>query len=86
VLLDRGPFTVAGELALLTEHHIDVLVSKDSGGTTAKLDAARELELPVVLVDRPPLPSATETAPTVAAAIAWLGEKPAQHCRYGGAQ
>ena len=74
VLLERGPFTVAGELALLAEHRIDVLVSKDSGGTTAKLDAARELGLPVVLVDRPPAPPATETAPTVAAAIAWLRE------------
>ena len=72
VLLDRGPFTVAGELALLAGHGIDVLVSKDSGGTTAKLDAARELGLPVVLVDRPPLPPATETAPTVAATVAWL--------------
>jgi precorrin-6A/cobalt-precorrin-6A reductase len=72
VLLDRGPFTVDGERDLLARHHIDVLVSKDSGGSTAKLEAARELGLPVVLVDRPPLPPATEAASTVAAALAWL--------------
>ena len=72
VLLDRGPFTPAGERSLLARHRIDVLVSKDSGGSTAKLDAARERGLPVVLVDRPPLPPATETVHTVAAALAWL--------------
>jgi precorrin-6A/cobalt-precorrin-6A reductase len=54
VLLDRGPFAVAGERALLTGHRIDVLVTKDSGGSTAKLDAARELGVPVIVVDRPP--------------------------------
>jgi precorrin-6A/cobalt-precorrin-6A reductase len=72
VLLDRGPFTLERERDLLARHRIDVLVSKDSGGSTAKLDAARERGLPVVLVNRPPLPPATRTAPTVAAALAWL--------------
>src|SRR4051794_30997429 len=49
VLLARGPFTVADETALLYDHRIDVLVTKDSGGgaTSAKLTAARELCLPV---------------------------------------
>jgi precorrin-6A/cobalt-precorrin-6A reductase len=77
VLLDRGPFTVDREVALLREHRIEVLVTKDSGGTDAKLTAARELHLPVVLVDRPAaLPAATAVpAPTVEtaeAAAAWL--------------
>ena len=72
VLLDRGPFTVEGERALLAEHRINVLVTKDSGGGTAKLDAARARGLPVVLVDRPPLPPATDTAPSVEAALDWL--------------
>ncbi|EFC84188.1 precorrin-6A/cobalt-precorrin-6A reductase [Parafrankia sp. EUN1f] len=55
VLLDRGPYTVAGETRLLREHGIRVLVTKDSGGTltVAKLDAARLLGVPVVMVDRP---------------------------------
>jgi len=71
VLLDRGPFTLDGESRLLREHRIDVLVSKDSGGTAPKLAAARELGLPVVLIDRPPAPPAP-TVPTVAEAVRWL--------------
>jgi precorrin-6A/cobalt-precorrin-6A reductase len=74
VLLDRGPFTVDGELALLRRHRIDVLVSKDSGGemTAAKLTAARTLRLPVILVDRPPLPPGVQVAGTVAEAVSWI--------------
>ena len=71
VLLDRGPFTAEGERALLRRHRIDVLVTKDSGGPAAKLDAARDLGLPVVVVDRPPVPPAP-AVPTVAAALTWL--------------
>ncbi|MBC9730592.1 cobalt-precorrin-6A reductase [Streptomyces sp. TRM68367] len=71
VLLARGPFTVAGETALLREHRIDVLVTKDSGAaaTAAKLTAARDLALPVVVVRRPPLPEGLPTAPDVAGAL-----------------
>ena len=73
VLLDRGPFTVAGELALLREHRIDVLVTKNSGGamTSAKLDAARRLGLPVVMVSRPPEPD-IPSATTVVEAQRWV--------------
>ncbi|WP_055482031.1 cobalt-precorrin-6A reductase [Sphaerimonospora mesophila] len=75
VLLDRGPYTVEGELALIREHRLDVLVTKDSGGrmTTAKLVAARELGLPVIMVDRPPLPTGVRTVETVGAAVTWVG-------------
>jgi precorrin-6A/cobalt-precorrin-6A reductase len=75
VLLDRGPFTLDGELALIDRHALDVLVTKDSGGdmTQAKLDAARERGLPVVVVARPPRP-ASDTVQTVEEALAWLGE------------
>jgi len=78
VLLARGPFTVADETARLNDHRIDVLVTKDSGGraTAAKLTAARELRLPVVVVQRPPLPEAVSTVPDVAGVLAWLGLNP----------
>ncbi|MGW2959066.1 cobalt-precorrin-6A reductase [Streptomyces sp. NPDC001220] len=79
VLLARGPFTVADETALLRENLIDVLVTKDSGGaaTAAKLTAARELALPVVVVRRPPLPAGVKAVPDVAAALDRLGLGPA---------
>jgi precorrin-6A/cobalt-precorrin-6A reductase len=73
LVLDRGPFTADAERALLREHRIDVLVCRDSGGdlTAAKLVAARELGLPVVLLDRPPAPDAP-TVETVDDAVEWL--------------
>ena len=74
VLLSRGPFTVDGERSLMREHGVDVLVTKDSGGplTSAKLAAAREEGVTVLVVRRPPLPSGVEAVDTVDAAVARL--------------
>ena len=72
LLLARGPFTPAGELALVDRHRIDVLVTKDSGGEAgqAKLAAARARSLPVVMLRRPP-PGTAPAVATVAEACAW---------------
>ncbi|MFE6171183.1 cobalt-precorrin-6A reductase [Streptomyces sp. NPDC056464] len=78
VLLARGPFTVAEESQLLRGHDIDVLVTKDSGGeaTSAKLTAARQLALPVVVVRRPPLPEGVDAVPDAAGVLERLGLEP----------
>ena len=75
VVLGRGPFTLAGERELLRRHGIDVLAAKASGGaaTEAKLIAARELSLPVVMLRRPK-PEPGQRVSTVEAALAWIAE------------
>ena len=66
VIVAKGPFDVEAETALMQEHAVDVLVTKNSGGvaTAAKLTAARLLHLPVVIVERPPNPPG-EIVPSV---------------------
>jgi precorrin-6A/cobalt-precorrin-6A reductase len=77
VLRARGPFTLDDELQLLRDHGIDVLVAKDSGGSTeAKLDAAAELGVAVVMVRRPALPVGVDVVTSVAEAAAWLRPAP----------
>ncbi|HVC52023.1 MAG TPA: cobalt-precorrin-6A reductase [Stellaceae bacterium] len=73
IVLGRGPFTLAEERHVLQRHAIDVLVCKASGGpaTEAKLVAARELSLPVVMVRRPP-PEPGPAVDTIEAALDWL--------------
>ncbi|SPE63811.1 Precorrin-6A reductase [Streptomyces netropsis] len=74
VLLARGPFTVEGEAELLRRHGIDVLVTKDSGAaaTAAKLVAARQAGIPVVIVRRPPAPEGVPVAADPAEAVEWV--------------
>ncbi|WP_026314177.1 cobalt-precorrin-6A reductase [Actinomadura flavalba] len=73
VLLARGPYTVEGEHALIRTHALTHLVTKDSGGplTRAKLTAAREATLPVLLIDRPPTPPAITTTHDLETAATW---------------
>ncbi|MCW2892119.1 MAG: cobalt-precorrin-6X reductase [Actinomycetia bacterium] len=75
LILDRGPYTVEGESALMREHQIGLLVTKNSGGpmTAAKLTAARNLGVHVVMVARPPLPPGSTAVATVPEALRWLG-------------
>ncbi len=70
-ILDRGPFEIERESALLAAHDIDVVIAKNSGGsaTYAKIAAARRLGLEVVMVTRAPAP-ATQTVATVEEALA----------------
>lgn len=73
VLAARGPFELEGERALLLRERIEILVSKNAGtpATYAKLEAARALQLPVVMVARPVLP-VVPTVSTVESGLSWL--------------
>lgn len=73
LLIQRGPFGVDGDLALLREHRIDVVVAKNAGGEAAraKLLAARALGSPVIMIDRPALP-AREVVARPQDILAWL--------------
>ncbi|MBD9529363.1 cobalt-precorrin-6A reductase [Paracoccus sp. PAR01] len=62
VIVDRGPYRAEGDRALMRTHGIDIVVSKNSGGggAYAKIEAARSLNLPVLMIERPTLPPVTE--------------------------
>lgn len=70
-ITEIGPFTLDDELALLQNYQIDALLCKHSGGssTRAKLDAARQCDLPVLMLQRPSLPAATQEFHEVEALI-----------------
>lgn len=59
VIKDIGPFSLSQEQDLLDRNNIDVLVSKNSGGSAvfAKIEAARELSIPIIMLDRPKIPT-----------------------------
>jgi precorrin-6A/cobalt-precorrin-6A reductase len=74
VILARGPYDAEAERALMREHRVDVLVTKNSGGelTAGKLAAARDLGIPVVMVSRPQLAGAPDCCSSAADAERWL--------------
>lgn len=76
LILARGPFGVGAERTLMQDERIDLLVTRASGGeaTEGKLIAARELGLPVILIDRPPPPPG-ETVNSIDEALAWLSAR-----------
>ena len=76
VIAARGPFSLQEELRLLAEHHIGLVVAKNSGGdaTYAKIEAARRIGLPVIMIERPAiaLDPRSPAVATVADAVAWV--------------
>ena len=84
LVVDRGPFTAKADRALLENHAIDLVVCKNAGGegAEAKLAAARSLGLPVLMVDRPPVPERRETY-SPQEVLAWLGHDPASGTKRG---
>jgi precorrin-6A/cobalt-precorrin-6A reductase len=73
LILARGPFSLADELALMQREQIETLVTKNSGGraTYAKIEAARALGIEVVIVRQPPAPEA-ETLHDLDAVMTWI--------------
>jgi precorrin-6A/cobalt-precorrin-6A reductase len=73
VIVSRGPFTLEGDRALMQSRGITWLVARNSGGdgARAKIDAARELGLPVIMIARPDLPERPRVE-SVEEVLAWL--------------
>lgn len=71
VITAMGPFALADELWLMREQAIQAVVSKNAGGSDAKLTAARMLGLPVMMIARPAVPEVPAAA-TAQEALAWL--------------
>jgi precorrin-6A/cobalt-precorrin-6A reductase len=73
VIVSRGPFTLDGELALMRARGTEWVVARNSGGAgaRAKIDAARELSLPVIMIARPELPERPRVE-SVDEVMSWL--------------
>lgn len=73
VVLGRPPFAVEAERDLLERLNVDTLVARASGGTSgfAKIEAARDLNLSILLVRRPE-PEPGETVDNVEDALKWI--------------
>jgi precorrin-6A/cobalt-precorrin-6A reductase len=73
LILARGPFSLADEIALMRGEGVEALVTKNSGGraTYAKIEAARALGIEVVIVRRPPAPEAA-TLDDLDAVMTWI--------------
>jgi precorrin-6A/cobalt-precorrin-6A reductase len=76
VIVSRGPFTLDGELEMLRTRGVIWIVARNSGGdgARAKIDAARTLGLPVIMIARPELPE-RQRVESVAEIMQWLGHR-----------
>jgi precorrin-6A/cobalt-precorrin-6A reductase len=74
IIVSRGPFTLEGDHELMRTRRIEWLVARNSGGSgaRAKIDAAREIGLPVIMIARPALPD-RQKVESVEEVLAWLG-------------
>jgi precorrin-6A/cobalt-precorrin-6A reductase len=73
LIVGRGPFPWLDERRLMMEQQIDLIVSRNNGGLDAyaKIDVARDLAIPVVMISRPPSPVQPQVE-TVAQALTWI--------------
>lgn len=73
IIVDQGPFSIENDIALMREHAINVVVAKNAGGSgaRAKIDAARSLGIPIIMIDRPKIAERPEVA-TPDDILAWL--------------
>lgn len=76
VIVSRGPFTLDSELEMLRTRGIAWIVARNSGGdgARAKIDAARMLELPVIMISRPRLPERLRVE-SITEVMQWLGHR-----------
>lgn len=73
IIVERGPFTLENDVALMKTHRVDRVVAKNAGGegARAKIDAARSLKLPVIMIDRPAI-AERPVVSTVSEVMHWL--------------
>ncbi len=76
IVCKRGPFKVSEEKQLLEDHQIDLMVTRNSGGSGAyaKIVAARELKIPVIIIKRP-LSPVSEVVSSINEVYKWLGDQ-----------
>mgnify|MGYP006326244971 FL=1 len=74
LLLSRGPYRFDDERAILADYAVGAMVTKNSGGamTRAKVDAAQDLGIDVVMIQRPELPPGVNVVDSVDAAYDWV--------------
>lgn len=74
IILSRGPYFFADELKLIEKNQINLLITKDSGGvhTEAKLEVAKQLGIPVVVISRPNIPQEYLKFEKITEVLAWL--------------
>lgn len=80
LFLQKAPFSLTDEFKLLKQYQIEAIVSKNSGGkaTYAKIIAARELGLPVIMVERPKMPECDRVF-DVESALNWINFRARSH-------